>query len=199
MFETLVPSIKNHLKKHHELYSGRCKAEMWEELCCKSLIESGFGSNWKPDNNHTVGVDQTTDSGIRISNKSGKITDDNSFVNFSGSRLQKHKGLEEKLKFLSENHQDYIFCLSTNDTEWVVGLPRYYFIVIDSLKLDYHNQEWTETYGQRIDNKGKKTGYICESEHFNAKISKSMSHQLWTDVKSTLFEEIYEIVLPIDY
>lgn len=195
MFESLSPVIRKYLKKHHEIYSGQCKAEMWEEICCKSLIESGFGSDWKPDFNHTVGVDQITDSGIRISNKGGKITDDNSSVSFSGSRLTKHKTLEEKLKFLSENHQDYIFCLATNNKEWKVGLPRYYFIVIDSLKLDYHNQEWVETYGQRKDNKGNKTGFSCEHEHFNAKISNSMSHQLWTKVKSTLFEEIYEIVI----
>lgn len=191
MFETLVPSVKNYLKKHHELYSGLCKAEMWEELCCKSLIESGFGSDWKPDSNHKSGLDQTTDSGIRISNKSGQITLDNSSVEFSGSRLQKHKSFEAKLNFLAENHQDYHLCLSSNKKEWKAGLPRYYLIVIDSLKLDYHNQEWVGMCGT----KGNKSGYICESEHFNARISNSLSEQLWTIVKCTLFEEIYEIII----
>jgi len=195
MFESLSPAICKYLKKHHELYSCQCKAELWEEICSKSLIETGFGSDWRPDFNHKVGVDQITDTGIKISNKGGKIADDNSSVIISGSRLTKHKSLEEKLKFLSVNHQDYIFCLATNNTEWVVGLPRYYFIVIDSLKLDYHNQEWVETYGKRGQHKGNKSGYICESEHFNARISNSMSDQLWTEVKSTLFEEIHEIII----
>ena len=71
MFDSLVPFIEDRLKKHHELYSGQCKAEYWEENLCYALKQAGFGSDWAPDFNHGVGVDQTTDSGIRISNKGG--------------------------------------------------------------------------------------------------------------------------------
>ena len=195
MFDSLSPVIRKYLKKHHELYSCQCKAELWEEICSKSLIETGFGSDWRPDFNHKVGVDQVTDNGIKISNKGGKIADDNSSVIISGSRLTKHKTLKDKLDFLSESHQDYVFCLATNNKEWLVGLPRYYFIVIDSQKLDYHNQEWKETYSTKGKSKGKHNGYICESDNFNARISNSMSDQLWTEIKSNLFEEIHEIII----
>ena len=107
MFSTLVPYIKERLQKHHALYSGQCKAEYWEENLCYALNQAGFGSDWTADFNHKVGVDQMTDDGIRISNKGGNV--DKDMLTISGSRLTKHKTIEDKLDFLSDKKEDYVF------------------------------------------------------------------------------------------
>lgn len=192
-YEKLIPYIKERLTKHHELYSGQCKAEYWEENCAYALRKAGFGSDWAPDFNHGVGVDQNTDDGTRVSNKGGKVTDKD--ITISGSRLTKHKTLDEKLEFLSVKKEDYIFCLGTNEKEWKSGVRKYYFVVIDSKKLDYHNHSWTETIGTTKKTKGKHTGWQMISEWFNAKISKSMSDQLWTTIKLDLVEYKNEIII----
>jgi len=193
MFESVVPSLSNLLLKHHELYSGKCKAEYGEELLSKALKEAGFGSDWKPDYNHKSGLDQTTDTGIRISNKSGSITNDS--VSISGSRLTKHKTLQDKLNFLSVKKEDYILCLSTDKKEWERGNKFYYFLVIDSDKLNYHEQEWKEKFGQQKHNSGKVVGWECICEKYSADITMSMSDQLWTKVKLDICEDIYDIVI----
>jgi hypothetical protein len=193
MFEPLIPFIDDRITKHHELYSGQCKGENWEEILCWALKRAGYGSDWKPDYNHGIGVDQTTDSGIRISNKSGKVEKD--YVVISGSRLTKHKTIDDKLNFLSEKTHDYIFCLGTEKDEWNKGIKRYYFIVIDSDKLKYHEQHWKETYGEKGRYKGKVNGWKCLCEIFSAKIVKSMSDQLWTTIKLDHCEEIHEITI----
>ena len=193
MFQSAVPFIKYYVEKHHELYSGQCRAEYWEELLSKALKDAGFGSDWKADFNHKSGVDQTTDSGIRISNKGGSIVGD--CVEISGSRLTKHKNIAEKLEFLSVKKEDYIFSLACDKDNWKTGNKTYYFIIIDSDKLNYHEQEWKETMGSRTDTKGKIMGWECTSEAFSAKIQKSMSDQLWTTIKLDHCEEIHEITI----
>lgn len=193
MFESLVPFIEDRLTKHHELYSGQCKAENWEENLCWALKQAGYGSDWKPDYNHGVGIDQTTDSGISIGNKGGKV--DRDCVSISGSRLTTHKTLQEKLNFLAEKKENYIFCLGIKKKEWEKGIKRYYFIVIDNSKLNYHEQQWEETYAIRGSDKNKVTGWKCSSEIFSAKIQKKLSDQLWTTVKLDHCQEIHEITI----
>ena len=193
MFESLVPFIEDRLTKHHELYSGQCKAENWEENLCWALKQAGYGSDWKPDYNHGVGIDQTTDSGIGIGNKTGKVDRDR--VSISGSRLTTHKTLQEKLNFLAEKKENYIFCLGVKKKEWEKGIKRYYFIVIDNSKLNYHEQQWEETYGVRGSYKNKVNGWKCSSEIFSAKIQKKLSDQLWTTVKLDHCQEIHEITI----
>ena len=193
MFSTLVPYIKERLQKHHALYSGQCKAEYWEENLCYALNQAGFGSDWTPDFNHKVGVDQMTDDGIRISNKGGNV--DKDMLTISGSRLTKHKTIEDKLDFLSDKKEDYVFCLATEKKDWDKGNKIYYFIVVDSNVLDYHKQEWSEMIGQRGASVNKLTGWQCFSEGYHAKIMKSMSDQLWTTIKLDFCEEIHDIVI----
>jgi hypothetical protein len=190
-YQKLVPLIQRRLELHHQLYSGQCKAELWEEKSAWALRQAGFGSDWKPDFNHAVGVDQHTDSGVAISNKGGKMNANNTLMTISGSRLTKHKTIQEKLEFLKSKPEQLVFCLATNNKEWQQDLKRYYFVVVDAKKLDYHNQEWVPTYPQ----KGGDTpnGYKCDAGKFRAKISKSMSDQIWTDISSELFEEFYQI------
>lgn len=189
----MVPVLKELLTKHHELYSSQCKAELWEELLAKALTSTNYGSDWKPDCNHKSGVDQTTNDGTRISNKSGQLKDD--YITISGSRLTKHGTLEDKIKFLSDKKEDYILCLATDKNESFLLTKRYYFVVIDSSVLDYANHMWTETYGKRGVLTNKVNGWKCQSKAFSAKINKNMSDQLWIEVKLDYCEEFYEITV----
>lgn len=193
MFKDIVFYLKQLLANHHALYSGQCKAEYWEELCSKALIRAGFGSDWKPDFNHVTGEDQRTSTGVRISNKSGKLKNDK--LTISGSRLTKHKTLEDKIAFISQKHEDYIFCLTTDD-DWSPDRPVYYFIVIDSNSLDYQKGEWVYTYAKTGKNKGSHNGWETTSNlGFSSKIVMSMSHQLWTEIDKQLFVEVHKIEL----
>jgi hypothetical protein len=192
MFAPVVPYIKERVLKHHELYSSPCKAEYWEENLCWALKQAGFGSDWKPNCNHKSGVDQVMNNGIRISNKSGDIK--KNIISFSGSRLTEHKTLNEKLEFLSVKKEDYILCLARDKDEWKKGSKIYYFIVINSDTLNYHEQQWEETYGKKK-NIGQLVGWKCSSEVFDARIIRSNSDQLWTDMKLDYYEEIYDITI----
>jgi len=192
-FEGLVPHLKNLLTQHHSLYLGRCKSEYWEELCARALIYDGHGSDWKPDFNHGVGKDKTTDNGTRIGNKSGKLGKET--LEISGSRLTKHADLADKLNFLKNKTEDYIFCLATKDCDWKAGKKIYYLIVVDSAQINYHEAAWIDVIGVRGKNTGKVVGHRGIGEGFTAKITKSMSHQLWTQIDKTLFKEMYEIVI----
>lgn len=194
-FNGLVPHLTDLLGKHHELYSGRCKGEYWEEICAKALVSAGFGSNWKPDFNHKVGEDQATSCGIRISNKSGKLCTNKQTVEISGSRLTSYPTLQEKLDFLQNKTEDYIFCLATNDKDWKVNNKVYYFIVIDSSDLNYASAAWQDTLGTKKSSLGKVVGHHCVGTGYTAKIVNSMSHQLWTVVEHSLYKEIHELII----
>jgi hypothetical protein len=192
-FCDLVPHITKLLIKYHDIFTGKVKAEQWEEIFALALKATGFGSNWVCDNNHRVGVDQTTDCGVRISNKSGSITKQNK-ISLSGSRLTKHKTLEEKLKFLSIKNEDYIVCLATDDS-WNKGIKKYYFIVIASADLNYPDMVWGDTLSK---DKKSVTGHKGIGKGFEAIIKKGTSDQLWTTVEHCLFKEMHEIVIPVE-
>jgi len=189
----LVPAIQGKLALHHSLYSAPCKAELWEELCSKALTDVNIGSDWLPDFNHRVGTDQTTACGIQISNKSGAITRDGLLI--SGSRLTRHKTLREKLLFVSQKSEDYIFSLATDKLEWAKGHRCYYFCVIDSKIFNFYDELWMGSYGEKGAHKGELVGWFCETEKYSAKISRAMSDQLWTTVKLDACEEVHEITV----
>ncbi len=191
-FDSLVSHVKERLIEHHTLYQSMCKSEYWEENFCRALEQAGFGSDWKPDCSHKIGEDQRTLlNEVSISNKSGSLLKNS--ISISGSRLTKHKTLQDKLNFLSQKKEDYIACLATNKEQWKSGIRKYYFAIVDSDKLNYSDQVWTETYGSKSTAKGKFTGWKCSCENFDAKIIRANSDQLWTEIKLTVFEEIHEI------
>ena len=105
------------------------------------------------------------------------------------------KTLEEKLEFLKIKHQDFILSLATSAKDWKSGKKIYHLIVINSDDLDYHNAVWEDTIGVRGGGKGKVVGHKCVGNGYTAKIQKSMSDQLWTDIDESLFKVIYEIVI----
>lgn len=189
MFETMVKPLTKRLKLHHQNYNLLCKAELWEEVCARTLRDVGLGSDWKPDYNHGVGVDQITNCGKRISNKSGSFESNKTWLKISGSRLTSHKSLEDKLLFLSNKKEDYIFCLATDKKDKkIYDNPIYYFVVIDSDKIRYENAKW-----ETIINDNKIVGYKGIGEGFIADIRCSMSDQLWTKINNSLIMEMYEI------
>lgn len=123
-----------------------------------------------------------TTEGIRISNKSGKLK--NNKLKISGSRLTKHKTIEDKIAFISQDHEDYIFCLAQEDNN-------YFLVVIDSSNFRYQDKDWQETYGKS----GNLTGWKCEGNGIKATISRSMSDQLWLTLDESMFTEFYPINL----
>ena len=189
----LVPAIQEKLALHHSLYESPCKAELWEELCSKALTDVNVGSDWLPDFNHRVGTDQTTACGIQISNKSGAITRDGLLI--SGSRLTRHKTLREKLLFITQKSEDFIFSLATDKAEWARGHRIYYFCVIDSAIFNFYDELWLGSYGEKGAHKGELVGWFCETSKYSAKISRAMSDQLWTTVKLDACEEVHEIAI----
>jgi hypothetical protein len=192
MFSSIVGPLTENLKRHHSLYESACNSLQWEELCAKSLKESGFGSDWLPDMNHRSSIDQTTDSGIKISNKSGIILRNNE-LQFSGSRLGSFSKLKDKLKHLLSSQTDYILFLSRKEKEWENMMKKYYFIIYKSSFFDYHLQTWNLDFYIKGKNKGTPKGWKCECDKYEAKIVESMSSQIWTKVKLEYLEKIYEI------
>lgn len=191
-YNELTKYIKTYLTLHHQCYRQQCKATLWEEICANSLRDLNHPTDWKPNFDHKPGRDQKIlQSEIRISNKTGVYDSTNRILkSISGSRLQKHKTLEDKLEFLDSNHDDYIFLLSVDPKEWKRKLIKYYFIVIDSNKFQYTNWEWTDKIGEN----GNHTGWKCVTENYEAEIRKSLSDQLWLlNIKSEMFDYIQEI------
>lgn len=193
-YNELTKHIKTYLTLHHQCYRQQCKATLWEEICSNSFTSIHQPTDWKPNFDHQPGRDQKIlHSEIRISNKTGVYDSTNQVLkSISGSRLQKHKTLEEKLEFLDSKHDDYIFLLSVDPKEWKKNLIKYYFIVIDSTRLLFANSEWKNKIGKN----GNHTGWKCVTENYEAEIRKSLSDQLWIlNVQSKMFEYIQEIVI----
>ncbi len=181
----LVPEITKLLQFHHSIYESKCKAEYWEELCARAFKNTGIGSNWAPDYNHTVSIDQLTDTGIPISNKSGAFCSRNKRIKLSGSRLTSHQTLNEKIDFISKHNCGYIFCLATDNKDWDNNKVKYYFIVIDTKQIDYTDLGWEPV----------PTGYRGEKNGVIAEIKTKMSSQLWTTINSSKFLVLEEITL----
>lgn len=193
-YNELVKHIKTYLTLHHQCYRQQCKATLWEEICSNSFAAIHQPTDWKPNFDHQSGKDQKIiDSGIKISNKTGVYDSTNQILkSISGSRLQKHETLQEKLEFLDSKHDDYIFLLSVDPKEWKRNLIKYYFIVIDSTHLLFANREWVNKIGKN----GNHTGWRCVTENYEAEIRKSLSDQLWIlNVQSKMFDHIQEIVI----
>ena len=51
--------------------------------------------------------------------------------------------------------------------------------------------EWKETFGKN----NKSTGWSASNDNMNCKISKSMSDQLWTEIKEDYVDEEYSITI----
>ena len=184
--QTLTSGLIEKLKIHHSVYRLPCTSEYLEELISNVLAENGFANDWKPNRSHSVSVDMTLDSGATLSIKSGVYDPFKGVLKFSGSRLGKHKTLEEMLSHVVSNSADYYVCVAKADQDWS-SVPcqnetkTYYLFVFDKNKLNYQTKNWFK--------KDKKDGsfkYHMEIDGMNASIVPSLSYQLWTTVSKDI-------------
>lgn len=175
----LIREIEKLIIVHHHSYETPIKGVLWEEIFAKAVIKSGGTSDWKPDDSHSVGKDQSCSWGAfentRISNKSGYYTISSGRLKISGSRTTSHTTLEEKIKHLSNKNEDLYLCLARSSLK---KDKNYYIFCFDTNLLDYHNQDWIENY----DKNNKLSGWKCECPQYKAWVKKSLSDQLWTDI-----------------
>lgn len=184
--QTLTSGLIEKLKIHHSVYRLPCTSEFLEELIANVLSEQGFTNDWKPNRSHSVSVDMSLDSGDSLSIKSGVYDPSKGVLKFSGSRLGKHKTLEDMIYHIVSNSADYYVCVAKADQDWS-SVPcqnetkTYYLFVFDKNKLNYQTENWFK--------KDKKDGsfkYHMEIDGMNASIVPSLSYQLWTTVSESI-------------
>lgn len=184
----LINGLKTKLKVHHSVYRLPCTSEFLEELIAESFKEAGYTNDWQPNRSHSVSVDITLDTGETVSVKSGIYNSLNNTLKFSGSRLSKHENLDNMLSHVSDSSADYYVCVAKRDQDWSPtpaknDIKRYWLFVFDAKHLDYSIGQWSE----------KGNDYHYESIGIGAKISASMSYQLWTTAHESIVGIPYEL------
>ena len=179
--ELTLPVLKDKLKIHHSVYRLPCTAEFLEELISDSLNSVGYTNDWQPNRSHSVSVDMNLDIGPSFSVKSGIYDDIKQTLTFSGSRLGKHKTLDEMIKSINETSADYYICVSKRDQDWsptpAKTATKYYYVFVFKSDLINYNAVW-DTKDSGV--------YFMGTEGLSAKIVPSMSHQLWTTVSTSI-------------
>lgn len=175
----LIREIEKRIIVHHYFYNTPIKGVIWEDIFAQSVTAVGGKSDWKPNNSHEPGKDQSCTWGDldnkKISNKSGTYTISSNSLKISGSRTTTFPTLEEKIHYISDKKEDYYVCLATSSLK---KDENYYIFWFDTNILDYGNQEWVETIGKN----GESSGWKCESPNYRAWINKGLSDQLWTHI-----------------
>lgn len=182
--DNLKKQVKVVLNEYHNILSSQPKAEILEELLVKSLHRAGMQTDWKPDFNHKVGKDlKVLSTGERISIKTGKITARKTRADrdltISGSRLTSHTTLEDKLKFISDKKEDSYMLLTLSPESTLINRC-YELVIFDTKVLNYSTAPWLPKFGR--DN-FTQTGFEAQTKAYSAKITHSMSDQLWTQLK----------------
>ena len=190
LLEKLTKAIEVRTKRFHTDFSLPLAAEMWEEVLHRSMLDVGIDSEWDNGRSHKVGEDINTSIFGRISCKSGVLKDD--CVSFNGSRTGKYVTLEEKINFLSSDHDDCYFLLSKNTEDICSKNFRYKILIFSSSVCKTNTLKWEETIGTKGKYKGKVNGWKGTGD-FNAMITKSTSGQLWTELPLNKVEHIIEI------
>ena len=97
--------------------------------------------------------------------------------------------LKKMLNAINIKKEDIYFCLARDKKEWELGQKKYYLSVFNT--LNHAELKWKETFGKN----GKSTGWSASNDNMNCKISKSMSDQLWTEIKEDYVDEEYSITI----
>jgi hypothetical protein len=185
ILQTFLPAK---LKTHHMLYRLPAIAEFLEELIAQTLKDNGLENDWKPNRSHAVSKDLTLETGQSFSIKSGVYDPKKGTLRFSGSRLGKHDTLEQMVEAINDTHADYYICLAKVESDWS-NIPekdedkKYQLFVFEASMLDYNG-----VWGVRESKKGG-FKYVMDIQGMHAKISPSMSYQLWTTVSKSLIGE----------
>ena len=183
----LMKEITRRIEHHHDIYSIPVADLMWEEILFRSLKVVGeTGAIWDAGS-HAIGADILATKYGDISCKTGAMKYvkkyDTTYLKLNGSRTTKYKTIEEKSGFFAIKKEDVYFCLARNEKEWKRGEKKYYLCVFKT--LDHAGLEWEETFGKS----GESTGWSASNDYMNCKISKSMSDQLWTELKEDYIDE----------
>ena len=179
--DILKQSLLEKLRIHHSVYRLPCTSEFLEELISDALNENDIINDWKPNRSHSVSVDMTTEDGVSISVKSGVYDPKKNMLKFSGSRLGKHKTIEDMVGHVVDTSADLYVCLAKADQDWS-SIPekfenkRYYLFVFDKQSIDYNSAIWYQ----------KGDIWCLDAIGLSAYISPSMSYQLWTKVDESL-------------
>jgi hypothetical protein len=192
MDKNIVKIIKDKISQHHELYRFPVKAELWEDIFDQAI--NGKDSNWN-GGGHSVGADVVSEGKdkTRYQNKSGDINLNKNTIKWNGHRTTSHKTIEEKLDFISKPHYDKYVMLGRNKKDWDNGIKRYWLLVFNADIIDYKALDWKETYGKN----GEVNGWSGSEDNlsYTAKISKSMSDQLWTECDIDYLGKKIEILI----
>lgn len=177
----LLQQLEHKITQHHNLYRFPLKAELWEDIFDQTI--NSFNSEWE-GGGHSVGADVVSENnslfskGSRLQLKSGDYNPKNNTVKWNGHRTTKHKTIEDKIDFISQNHYDYYVMLMRNKKDWKQGNKIYYLLMFESSKIDYSSLTWTEKYSKQNNITGWKGVGI--NQPYSGEINISMSHQLWT-------------------
>lgn len=191
--KSLIKEITRRIEHHHDIYSIPVADLMWEEILYRSLEVVGETDAIWDSGSHKIGADILATKYGDISCKTGakKYVKkyDTTYLKLNGSRTTKYETIEEKTEFFAIKKEDVYFCLARDKKEWERGEKKYYLYVFKT--LDHAGLEWEETFGKN----GKSTGWSASNDYMNCKISKSMSDQLWTELKEDYIDEKYPITI----
>jgi len=181
-YDKISVDMEEQFQKYHRLLVSPINGINWENLLYNSLIKQSDDVVWNPGS-HQVGTDITY-NGVGISCKGGRVRGKKKPIfKVSSHRTTSYVTLEEKIEYLSENHEDIFFCLSYKD-----DMPTHHYTLytFSSDILNYKSLEWKTTKG----------GWKGESSSIIARIKSSMSDQLWLDIPLSLLNERTIIEIP---
>lgn len=172
----LLGHIEQLIRTHHSLYEhSRVKADQWEELLTKALIQTGFPCQWQAGS-HAVGTDVTLASGATVSVKSGTHDTAKSALVFSGSRLGRHShSINAMVNYLNATRSNY-YALAATPKPATSGTIEYHIFLIPGRLIHYgQGHEW----GEKASNASAPI-WEYANPNLSAEIRASMSHQVWT-------------------
>lgn len=186
---SVIKSIEEKLKKHHELYPNiPVKAEYWESIASQSLNVL----DWVP-NNHNPNEDfkSTIEGLLEPSLKAGTIN--GQILKFSSHRMSKFSELKDMIQYLDSRTYDSFLFLAKKENE----LGKYYLCYMPSKLWKYSDLLWTPKMGVKEKCKGIQQGWKGEGldGKVNVQISFKMSSQLWVDVDLSLITILKEILI----
>ena len=192
----LIDGLTKKLTEHHLIYRLPCTSEYLEELISDSLNEAGLKNDWQPNRSHTASVDmKIKDSSISV--KSGVYDLEKASLKFSGSRLGKHETIDQMISHLNDTSADYYVCVAKRDQDWSPTPAKneikvYYLFVFDAKHLNYDSSLWN-----KVTTRNGGYNYEMESIGMKAKISTSLSSQLWTTLDESISGKPRKLVINV--
>jgi hypothetical protein len=187
----LLQYILDRIDKHHGLYPDMpIKDLYWEYILYKSFCDTKVKCTWNRGSNAVgtdISIEESPIKNKRVSCKSGKISfskKENRITRLmiSGFRTYSKIGLDEKLNYIDQDHEDFIFSLSSS---LIKSQNKYILSIFNPPK--FKNMKW-EVCGKN---------YKASSEFIDAQIKSHSGDQLWYSIKynSPLILEKHELYL----